>query len=51
MDDKSISQFNYSNKNNKSDINVKLLKSKHLNKLSKLLNSNKYSDFLIIDNL
>ena len=51
IDDKSICQFNYSNKNNKSNINVKLLKSKHLNKLNHILGSNKYSDFLIIDNL
>jgi hypothetical protein len=51
IDDKFINQFNYSNQNNSSEINIKMLKIHHINKLKKLFSSNKYSDFLIIDNL
>ena len=51
VDDKFINQFNYNNTNNKENINIKLLKSTHLEKLSNIINLNKYSDFLIVDNL
>ena len=51
IDDKNINQFNYNNKSNKDNINIKLLKSSHINKLSNLINSDKYRDFLLIDNL
>jgi hypothetical protein len=51
VDDKFINQFNYNNTNNKENINIKLLKSTHLEKLSNIINANKYSDFLLVDNL
>ena len=51
IDDKYINQFSYSNPENKENINIKLLKSSHLEKLNKIIKSNKYSDFLIVDNL
>ena len=51
IDDKNINQFNYNNKSNKESINIKLLKSTHINKLSNVINSNKYKDFLLVDNL
>jgi hypothetical protein len=51
IDDKNINQFNYNNTSNKDSINIKLLKSSHLNKLADIINSNKYRDFLLIDNL
>ena len=51
IDDNYINQFNYSNLNNQENIKINLLKTTHINKLSKILNLNKYNDFLIIDNL
>ena len=33
------------------NINIKLLKSTHLEKLSNIIKSNKYSDYLLVDNL
>lgn len=51
IDDKNINQFNYNNISNKDNINIKLLKSSHINKLANLIKSNKYNDFLLIDNL
>lgn len=51
VDDKFIHYFNYHNPNNKENINIKVLKSSHLDKLSKIINSNKYSDFLIVDKI
>ena len=51
IDDKNINQFNYNNLNNKNSINIKLLESSHIDKLSSIINRNKYSDFLLVDNL
>lgn len=51
IDDKNINQFNYNNSKNKENINIKILKSSHLDKLANIINSNKNSDFLIVDNL
>lgn len=51
VDDKFIHYFNYNNINNKENINIKLLKSSHLDKLSKVINTNRYSDFLIVDKI
>lgn len=51
IDDEYINQFNYSKTNNKEQINIKLLKSTHLNKLENIINLNKNNDFLIIDNI
>ena len=51
IDDKNINQFNYNNLDNKNSINIKILKSSHLEKLSSIINKNKYSDFLLVDNL
>lgn len=49
IDDQFINQFGYTT--NKEKINIKLLKQTHLNKLEKIIKSNKYNDFLVIDNL
>lgn len=51
IDDKYINQFNYTKANNQEQINIKLLKSSHLNKLENIMNLNKNNDFLIIDNI
>ncbi len=51
IDDKYINQFSYSNPENKENINIKILKSSHIDKLNNIIKSNKYSDFLIVDNL
>ena len=51
LDDKYINQLTYHNSNNKSNINIRLLKSNHLDKLANLIKTNKYNDFLIMDNL
>ena len=36
---------------NKSKVNVKLVKSTHLENLAKHMRKNKYSDFLIVDKI
>ena len=41
----------YTNQNNKSKVNVKLVKSTHLKNLANHMRNNKYSDFLIVDKL
>ena len=51
IDDMYINQFGYSHTSNKEQINIKLLKSTHINKLEKIINSNKYNDYLIVNNL
>lgn len=51
IDDKYINQFGYSHSSNKEQINIKLLKSTHIDKLKKLINSNQYNDYLVINNL
>ena len=50
LDDQNIYQMRYHN-NNKSKINIKLIKSEHLDKLANHMRNNKYSDFLIVDKL
>lgn len=49
IDDIYINQFGYSQSNNKEQINIKLLKTYHLDKLEKIINLNKYNDYLIIN--
>jgi hypothetical protein len=51
IDDIYINQFGYSQSNNKEQINIKLLKTYHLDKLEKIINLNKYNDYLIVNNL
>jgi len=51
IDDKYINQFSYTQKNNKEQINIKLLKSSHLDKLQKIINLNKNNDYLVIDSI
>lgn len=50
IDDIYINQFGYSQSNNKEQINIKLLKTHHLDKLEKIINLNKYNDYLIVNN-
>ena len=50
LDDSSINQMKYHN-DNKSKVNIKLVKSTHLENLAKHMRKNKYSDFLIVDKL
>ena len=51
IDDKNINQLTYHNSNNNSTVNVKLLQSTHINNLEKYIKNNKYSDFLIVNNI
>ena len=51
IDDKYINQFGYSDSSNKEQINIKLLKSTHVDKLEKVINSNKHNNYLVINNL
>ena len=51
IDDKLIHQLKYQNNNNSMTTNIKMLKSKHLDKLENLIKNNSLNDFLIIDNL
>jgi hypothetical protein len=51
IDDKFIHQLKYQNNNNSMTTNIKMLKSKHLDKLENLIKNNNLNDFLIIDNL
>lgn len=51
VDDEHINQFGYSQSTNNEQINIKLLKSNHIDKLEKIINSNKYNDYLIMNSL
>jgi hypothetical protein len=51
LDDSHINQMTYTNPNNKSKVNIKLVKSTHLKNLANYMRGNKYSDFLIVDKL
>jgi hypothetical protein len=51
LDDSHINQMTYTNPNNKSKVNVKLVKSTHLKNLANHMRNNKYGDFLIVDKL
>jgi hypothetical protein len=51
LDDSHINQMTYTNENNSSKVNIKLIKSTHLNNLADHMRNNKYSDFLIVDKL
>lgn len=51
LDDANINQMTYTNENNKSKVNVKLIKSTHLNNLAQYMRNNKFSEFLIVDKL
>ena len=51
LDDSHINQMTYTNQNNKSKVNVKLVKSTHLKNLANHMRNNKYGDFLIVDKL
>jgi hypothetical protein len=51
LDDVSINQLTYTNPNNDTSVNIKLIKTTHLKKLSNLMRDNKYGDFLIVDKL
>ena len=51
LDDSHINQMTYTNPNNKSKVNVKLIKSTHLDNLANHMRNNKFSDFLIVDKL
>jgi hypothetical protein len=50
LDDSSINQMKYHN-DNKSKVNIRLVKSTHLENLAKYMRKNKYSDFLIVDKI
>jgi hypothetical protein len=51
VDDNYINQFTYHNNENKNKIDIKLIKSSHLDNLSKLMSQNNYNDFLITNNI
>ena len=51
LDDSHINQMTYTNPNNKSKVNIKLVKSTHLDNLANHMRNNKFSDFLIVDKL
>jgi hypothetical protein len=51
LDDAHIHQMKYHSLENKSKINVKLIKSDHLDKLANYMRNNRYSDFLIVNKL
>jgi hypothetical protein len=51
IDDEYINQFNYTKANNHEKINIKLLKSSHIDKLEKIQGLNKNNDFLIVNNI
>jgi hypothetical protein len=51
LDDKYINQMTYTNTDNKTKVNIKYVKSTHLNNLANYMRNNKYSDFLIVDKL
>jgi hypothetical protein len=50
IDDMYINQLTYHD-DNKSKVNIKLIKSKHLTNIVDHVKNTKYSDFLIIDKL
>lgn len=51
IDDTHINHFAYGDNKSKNTTNIKLLKSSHLDKIADVINTNKFNDFLIIDNL
>jgi hypothetical protein len=51
LDDTHINQMTYSELNSKSKVNIKMIKSTHLEHLANYMRNNKYGDFLIIDKL
>jgi hypothetical protein len=51
LDDTYINQMTYTNPDSKSKVNIRVVKSTHLNNLAKYMRNNKYSDFLIVDKL
>jgi hypothetical protein len=51
LDDKYINQMSYTDHNNKSKVNIKMIKTTHLDNLANHMRNNKYSDFLIVDKL
>lgn len=51
LDDMNINQMTYSDNNNKSSVNVKLVKTSQLTNLSNYMRNNKFSEFLIVDKL
>ena len=51
LDDTSINQMVYHAENNKSTINIKLIKSNHIENLINALKNNSYSDYLMVENL
>ena len=51
LDDNFINQFTYHNDKNDSKVDIKLIKSSHLENLSNLMAQNNCNDFLITDNI
>jgi hypothetical protein len=51
LDDSHINQMTYTNTENKSKVNIKMVKSTHLDNLANHMRNNKFSDFLIVDKL
>jgi hypothetical protein len=51
LDDNYINQFTYHNNENNSKVDIKLIKSSHLDNLSNLITQNNNNDFLITDNI
>lgn len=51
LDDTSINQMVYHAENNKSTVNIKLIKSNHIENLINALKNNSYSDYLMVENL
>lgn len=51
LDDTFINQMTYTNPNNKSKVNIKVIKTTHLNNLAQHMRDNKYGDFLIVDKI
>jgi hypothetical protein len=51
LDDTFMNQFTYHNDKNKNKVNIKLIKSEHLEKLSNLIIQNNRNDFLITDSI
>lgn len=51
LDDTNINQLTYHEIGTKSKINIKLIKSSHLDNLTQIMKKNKYNDFIIINKL
>lgn len=51
LDDSHINQMTYTNPENKTKVNIKMVKSTHLNNLANYMRNSRYSDFLIVDKL